>query len=277
MKKRKKIKPLNVVGKMIVCIYALLLTIPFYFVIITALKSTEDRILNPIGLPEALYFKNFITAWVDGNLVSAAKNSIIITVCSTILFLFYVIVVSYCLNRIRNTKIGVALNMYFLAAMFIPNVGNVITLVLRRNLGLYNNLFGEIFCSSLGITTGVFLVGGFLRTIPRDLEEAAMLDGANDRQICMKVITPVIKPSLAAVGILQFTGVWNGALGPMLTLRDEKLYTIPMALLINFTSEYSVEYTTMFAGVLMTCIPIILIYIKAQDQFVSAMVGSVKG
>lgn len=277
MKKGKKIKPLNVVGKMIVCIYALLLTIPFYFVIITALKSREDRILNPIGLPETLYFKNFITAWVDGNLVSAAKNSIIITVCSTILFLFYVIVVSYCLNRIRNTRIGVALNMYFLGAMFIPNVGNVVMLVLRRNLGLYNNLFGEIFCGSLGITTGVFLVGGFLRTIPRDLEEAAMLDGANDRQICMKVITPVIKPSLAAVGILQFTGVWNGALGPMLTLRDEKLYTIPMALLINFTSEYSVEYTTMFAGVLMTCIPIILIYIKAQDQFVSAMVGSVKG
>ena len=167
--------------------------------------------------------------------------------------------------------------MYFLAAMFIPNVGTVTTLLLRRNLGLYNNLFGEIFCGAIGITTGVFIVSGFLRTIPRDLEEAAMLDGANDWQICTKVITPVIMPSLSAMGILHFTTTWNGALGPMLTLRDEKLFTIPMSLLINFTNEYSVEYTTMFAGVLITCIPIVIVFVKAQDQFMSAMAGSVKG
>lgn len=276
-KKAKKIRPLNVVGTIIVGIYALLLTIPFYFVIITSLKSVEDRILNPIGLPKQLHFDNFVTAWVEGNLLSSAKNSIIIAVCSTALFLFYVVLVSYCLNRIRDTKIGVALYMYFLAAMFIPNVGTVTTLLLRRNLGLYNNLFGEIFCGAIGITTGVFIVSGFLRTIPRDLEEAAMLDGANDWQICTKVITPVIMPSVSAMGILHFTGTWNNALGPMLTLRDEKLFTIPMSLLINFTSEYSVEYTTMFAGVLITCIPIVIVFVKSQDQFMSAMAGSVKG
>lgn len=276
-KKMRKIKPLSLVGNIFIGIYALLLTVPFYFVIITSLKSVEDRILNPIGLPKELMFSNFVTAWVDGNLLSAAKNSIIISVCGTALYLFYVVLVTYCLNKIRDTKIGVALYMFFLAAMFIPNVGTTTMLLLRRQLGLYNNLFGEIFCGAIGITTGVFIVSGFLRTIPRDLEEAAMLDGANDWQICTKVITPVIMPSLSAMGILYFTGSWNGALGPMLTLRDEKLYTIPMALLINFTSEYSVEYTTMFAGVLMTCIPIVIVYIKAQDQFVSAMVGSVKG
>ena len=149
--------------------------------------------------------------------------------------------------------------------------------MLRRRLGLYNNLIGEIICGSIGITTAIFIVTGFLRTIPRDLEEAATLDGANDRQICAKVIVPLIKPSLGTVGILHFTNIWNSALGPMLTLRNEKLYTIPMALLINFSREFSVEYTTMFAGALITCIPVIIIYVKGQKYFVSAMAGAVKG
>ena len=276
-KKRLKIQPLYLAGRAIVYLYAMLLTVPFFFVIVTALKTTEERILNPVGLPQSPTLSNFVTAWTEGGLLTAAKNSIIITGGSTILFMLNVILVSYCLNKIRDKKIGVLLYMTYLAALFIPNVGTVTGLVLRRNLGLYNNLFGEIFCSSIGITTAVFIVSGFLRTIPKELEEAAMLDGANDRQTCMRVIVPVIKPALVSMGIIHVTGTWNSALGPMLTLRDEKLFTIPMALLVNFTSEYSVEYTTMFAGVLMTAIPIIIVYVKCQNAFISAMTGSIKG
>lgn len=276
-KKRLKIQPLHLAGRVVIYLYALLLTVPFFFVIVTALKTTEERILNPVGMPQNPTLQNFVTAWTDGGLLTAAKNSIIITGGSTILFMLNVILVSYCLNKIRDKKIGVFLYMTFLAALFIPNVGTVTGLVLRRNLGLYNNLFGEIFCSSIGITTAVFIVSGFLRTIPKELEEAAMLDGANDRQTCMRVIVPVIKPALVSMGIIHVTGTWNSALGPMLTLRDKELFTIPMALLVNFTSEYSVEYTTMFAGVIMTAIPIVIVYVKFQNAFISAMAGSVKG
>lgn len=276
-KKQRKIFPLDIVGRLIVYVYTLILTVPFFFVIVTSFKTREERIMNPIGLPESINFDNYITALRDGNLILAAKNSIIITCGSTLLFLFFVILVSYCINRIRNTKIGTAIYMFFLFSMFIPNVSSVTSLMLRRRLGLYNNLIGEIICGSIGITTAIFIVTGFLRTIPRDLEEAATLDGANDRQICAKVIVPLIKPSLGTVGILHFTNIWNSALGPMLTLRNEKLYTIPMALLINFSREFSVEYTTMFAGALITCIPVIIIYVKGQKYFVSAMAGAVKG
>lgn len=276
-KKRLKIQPMHLAGRAVVYLYALILTVPFFFVIVTSLKTAQERILNPVGLPQSPTLQNFVIAWTEGGLLTAAKNSIIITGGSTILFMLNVILVSYCLNKIRDKKIGVLLYMTYLAALFIPNVGTVTGLVLRRNLGLYNNLFGEIFCSSIGITTAVFIVSGFLRTIPKELEEAAMLDGANDRQTCMRVIVPVIKPALVSMGIIHITGTWNSALGPMLTLRDEKLFTIPMALLVNFTSEYSVEYTTMFAGVIMTAVPIIIVYVKCQNAFISAMTGSVKG
>lgn len=278
MKKRKlQFHPLNIAGNLVVYVYAIILIVPLFFAIMTAFKTEQERTMNPIGLPETFKLDNFVTAWVEGNLLMAAKNSIIITCGATALLILNVIIVSYCLNRIRDTKLGVALYMFVLSAMFIPRVGGVTTLMMRRNLGLYNNLLGEIICSGIGITTGVFLVSGFLRTIPRDLEEAAMLDGATDTQICFKVIVPVILPSLVTVGILGFTGTWNNALGAMLTLRDEKLHTIPMALLLNFTNEYSMEYTTLFAGVIMTAIPIIIVYCKCQKYFVSALAGSVKG
>lgn len=278
MKKRRvKFKPFQALGDLIIYAYALLITVPFFFAIVTAFKSEAERVINPIGLPASFNFDNFVTAWVEGNLLVATKNSVIIAVCSTALLLANTVLVSFCLNRIRDTKIGTFLYVVFLAGMFIPGVGTATGLMLRRDLGLYNNLWGEILTGAIGLTTGLFLVSGFLRTIPHELEEAAMIDGASDFQICTKVIVPVITPALVTVGILAFTGKWNNAMGPMLTLRDEKLFTIPMALLLNFSNEVSVKYTTLFAGVILTAIPLVIVYCKCQKYFVSALAGSVKG
>lgn len=278
MKKRKiKFHPLKWMGDLVVYVYASILTVPLFFAFITAFKSESERVLNPIGLPESWGFENFMYAITEGNLLVAAKNSIIISVASTLLLMANVVLVSYCMNRIRDTKVGFILYMLLIVKMFIPGVGTVTTLMMRRDLGLYNNLFGEIFIGALAITNGVFLVSGFLRTIPRDLEEAAMLDGASDFQICTKVILPVITPIVVSQATLSFTHKWNSTLGPLLTLRDEKLFTIPMVLYLNFTSETSIQYTKLFAGVLITSIPLIILYIKAQKYFVSAIAGSVKG
>ena len=277
MKKRCKIKPVEFVGRLVIWIYAFILTIPLLFVLITSFKTEQERVLNPIGVSLKPTLENFARAWTEGNLLQASVNSVIITVCTTALGMVSIILVSFCLNRIRDTKVGIGIYTYILTSMFIPGVGTVTVLTLRRNLGLYNNLHGEIFSGAFGLATAVFLTVGFLRTIPRDLEEAAMLDGANDFQVCTHVIVPVIKPVLLTIMIQSFTGLWNNTLGPMLTLRDEKLYTIPMALMINFSNEISVDYTTTFAGVIMTCIPIVIIYWKCQKHFLSALAGSVKG
>lgn len=274
---KKKFKPLKLATDLMIYAYAVILTLPLFFALITAFKTEPERVLNPIGLPEKFNLSNFVIAWTEGNLVVAAKNSILIAVCSTALMLVNIVLVSYCLNCIRDTKIGAILYILFMCGMFVPNVGTATGLILRRDLGLYNNLSGEILVGATGITTGVFLVSGFLRTIPRDLEEAAKIDGANDFQICTKVIVPVIKPALVSVGILSFRAKWNNALGPMLTLRDKDLHTIPMALLLNFSDETSVRYTTLFAGVIMTAIPLIIVYCMCQKHFESALAGGVKG
>ena len=167
--------------------------------------------------------------------------------------------------------------MVIISSMVIPSVSGVTSLMMRRQMGLYNNLIGEILCGATGIAFGVFVASGFLRTIPRELQEAAMIDGASDFQIMTRVITPVIKPALVSVGILNFTGCWNNTTGVMITLRDKDLYTIPMALLLNFTQQVSVQYEIVFAGVIMTSIPLIVAYCYCQKFFVTALAGSVKG
>ena len=276
-KSKRRIHPLNIVGKSIVYIYTLILIVPLIFAILTAFKTGTERVLDPLALPAELRFDNFITAWEKGDLLNAIKNSVIISFSTIALQLASIIFVTYHLDAIRDTKIGNAIYMIIISSMVIPSVSGVTSLMMRRQMGLYNNLIGEILCGATGIAFGVFVASGFLRTIPRELQEAAMIDGASDFQIMTRVITPVIKPALVSVAILNFTGCWNNTTGVMLTLRDKELYTIPMALLLNFTQQISVQYEIVFAGVIMTSIPLIVAYCYCQKFFVTALAGSVKG
>ncbi len=277
MKKKISLHPLNITGKLVVYLYALILIVPLMFAIITAFKTGSERVLDPLGLPEVLRFDNFVTAWVKGNLINAIKNSVIISFTTVALQIFSIIFVTYHLDAIRDTKVGNVIYMVIISSMVIPSVSGVTSLMMRRNMGLYNNLIGEILCGATGIAFGIFVASGFLRTIPRELQEAAQIDGASDFQIMMKVITPVIKPALVSVGILNFTGSWNNTTGVLITLRDKDLYTIPMTLLLNFTQQVSVQYEIVFAGVIMTSIPLIIAYCYCQKYFVTALAGSVKG
>ena len=277
LKLKSALHPLNLTGKGIVYIYAMILIVPLAFAIITAFKTGTERVLDPLGLPEQLRFDNFLIAWEKGNLLNAIKNSVIISFTTIALQIMSIIFVTYHLDVIRDTKIGKAIYMVIISSMVIPSVSGVTSLMMRRQMGLYNNLIGEILCGATGIAFGVFVASGFLRTIPRELQEAAMIDGASDLQIMAKVITPVIKPALVSVGILNFTGCWNNTTGVLITLRDKDLYTIPMALLLNFTQQVSVQYEIVFAGVIMTSIPLIVAYCYCQKFFVTALAGSVKG
>lgn len=277
MKLRAALHPLNITGKIFVYAYALILIIPLAFAILTAFKTQAEVTLNPIGLPESFNFDNFVTAWEMGDLLNASKNSIIITCTTMVLQMAGIIFATFHLDCIRDTKVGTFLYMLLISSMFIPNVCGVTSLMLRRNLGLYNNLIGEIICGSTLNAFGVFIVSGFVRTLPRELREAAKIDGASDFYYVTRIMCPLVKPALLTVGIFNFTSMWNNALGAMLTLRDRELWTIPMALILNFTEQYSVRHEVMFAGVILTSIPLVIAYCLCQKHFVSALTGSVKG
>lgn len=277
MKLRAALHPLNLTGKLFVYAYALILIVPLAFAILTAFKTQAEVTLNPIGLPASFNFDNFVTAWEQGDLMTATKNSVIITCTTLVLQLAGIIFTTFHLDCIRDTKVGTFMYMLLISSMFLPNVCGVTSLMLRRNLGLYNNLIGEIICGSTLNAFGVFIVSGFVRTLPREMREAAWMDGAGDFYYMTKIMVPLVKPAILTVGIFNFTSMWNNALGAMLTLRDRELWTIPMALILNFTEQYSVRHEVMFAGIIMTSIPLVVAYCFCQKHFVSALSGSVKG
>ena len=264
-------------GKFLVLIYAFIVTVPLCYVILTAFKSEQERIFNPMGWPIDFFWKNFVIAIEKMNFLRSGWNSIFLSLSTTLLCMLLIIIVCYSLHCIRDTKIGNFMYLWILLAMIIPGVGTATGLMLRRSLGLYNNFLGEIIAGGFNLSMGVFMVSGAFRSLPNELFEAARIDGAKDTTICFRIITPIVKPSLVSMFILIFRTHWNACLGPMLTLRDRKLYTLPMSIYLNFMNGNTYYYSEMFAAVLITAIPVIILFIKCQDQFVDAMCGGVKG
>lgn len=276
MKKRHHFSISTVLGRAIVYLYALIVLIPLYFIIVTSLKTGSEITLNPLGFPEIAQFQNFIEAFKQGGLLRASWNSIYTSVLGVALQLLFVTVCSFCCHKLRNYKLGTILYTIILAGMFIPKAGFVTQITLYRDLGIYNTHWTIILGTAVSITFGVFIVAGFLRTIPYGLEEAAELDGCNDFQLLFHIMVPIIKPALVTVAIFSFCTVWNSLTGPLLFIRDKELYTIPMALL-TFNSTHSTQYELLFAGILITGLPLVIVYSFCQKYFVQALAGSVKG
>lgn len=275
MKKKHTLRVPTILGRLLVYVYALIVILPLYFILITSVKTGREITVNPLGLPEQIQWHNFVDAFVQGNLLRASWNSIFTSVSGVALQLVFVVLVSYCCHRLRNYKLGTILYTIILAGLFIPKVGYVTQITLYRDLGIYNTPWAIILETAVNLPFGVFIVAGFLRTIPHGLEEAAELDGCNDFQLLLHVMIPIIKPAITTIAIFSFTSVWNSVTKTLLYIRSKELYTIPMALL-TFNSTYSTQYELLFAGILLTGLPLVIAYIFCQKYFVQALAGSIK-
>lgn len=268
---------LTVLGRLIVYAYALFLLVPMFFIVMTALKSGAEVNSNPLGLPSKVMFSNFTDAFTQGKMAQYGLNSILVSVTSVTLALLNTILVTYGVYKLFYKKIGVIVYGIVIASMFLPGVGYVSMIALYQKLHLYNNLWGVILGAGVGgLAFNLFILLGFLRTVPKELEEASIIDGCNSMQSLFYVLLPVIKPALVTLGIFAFVSNWNSLLGPLLLLRNEKYFTIPIGLL-NFKGTYSVQYNLMFAAIFIAGAPLIVLYLKFQKHFVEALAGSVKG
>ncbi|MGN0980637.1 MAG: carbohydrate ABC transporter permease [Candidatus Avoscillospira sp.] len=267
----------NILGKLLVYLYAVVVLVPLYFVIITAFKTGTEITLHPLALPEHFMWSNVRDAFAQGSLLQAMGNSVLTSVTGVLMLMFNAVVLSFCVHRLRNHKLGTLLYVIILMGLFIPKVGFVSQIMLYRRLHIYDTPWAIILGAAVGnIPFSVFIIAGFLRTVPRELEEAAELDGCNDFQLLFRIMVPIIKPALVTIGIFSFTGTWNSVTGPLLFIRSKELFTIPMALL-TFNSTYSTQYELLFAGILVTGLPLVIAYLFCQKYFAQALTGSVKG
>jgi raffinose/stachyose/melibiose transport system permease protein len=262
----------------VLAVYAVLVVVPLTVVVLGTFKSTPELFDSPFGLPSSLSLRNYDIVLNEQNLDQAFLNSVIVTCASVAVTLFVASLAAYGVARTPGWK-GWLIFGFLVLGMSVPAQANMIPqYVLFDVLGLLDSRIGLVAINVVvGLPVAVFILGGFMKTIPREAYEASAIDGAGPFRTYWSVIMPMSLPSVAATAIFLFVIQWNDLLYPLLFIRSPELKTLPLALL-EFQGEFLTDYPLLFTGVVIASLPIVLAYVLLQRYFVAGMTsGAVKG
>lgn len=243
----------------------------------SSLKTAADFMGNPVGLPLTITFDNYRLAWEQARLGQFFLNSIVVTVLSVVGITLLGAMAAYGLSKhFRGNQL---LFIYFLLGMMIPAQATIITLfVFLKQISLLNTFTGLILVYiAQSLPLAILIFSGFFKTIPKELEEASMLDGCSEWKTFWLIILPVSKPVLATVIILTGLAVWNDFFLPLVLIMDQDKLTLPVGLL-RLRGEFSTNWPQFFAAMNIIALPIIILFLFLQKQFIKGLTsGSVKG
>lgn len=256
----------------------LIAVVPFLWVIAGSLKSNAEIFQSPFSLPRAWRFSNYASAWVDGHFGTYFFNSLAIAIPTTALILACGSLAGFAFARLRfwgNT----VLFYVFLSSLAISTNSIMIPLFHRiYNAGLVDSWWGVVLPTVAShMPMAAFLMRAFFRSLPGELEDAARIDGCNNFGVYWHIMLPLARGALFGLSIFAFMDSWNAFLVPLLVLRSDAIRTIPLGLIV-FQGQYLSEYSVLFAGVVISFIPTLLVYFALQRHFERGiMIGSVKG
>lgn len=251
---------------------------PLFLMLITAFKSTREIFMDPFGLPQNWSLEPFKRVWQRADFGTYFRNSVVVTGLSTVLVLLTSSMTAYGLARYRF-RLGNPLYLFFLAGIMIPiRLGVVPLFILMRKLHLLDTHAALVLIyAASGLPMSVFLLTGFFRTLPGELEDAARIDGCNEFQIFYRVMLPLVRPGLATVTIVNFVPWWNDFFFPLLFIQSDDLKTVPLGMTIFF-GQYMTDWGLLFAGMVMMSLPLLLLYLIMSRQFIAGLTaGAVKG
>ncbi|SEI18131.1 carbohydrate ABC transporter membrane protein 2, CUT1 family [Rhizobium tibeticum] len=258
---------------------ALIWVAPFVFIVFTSLKTPAAVTSTGAFVPPTDFaFENYSAAWSRGNFASSFFNSAIITVIKVPLGLLLSAMAAYALAKIK-LKVSKALLLLVVFGTMIPfqvMLAPLFTLV--NSFGLIDTYPGVILpYIAFGVPYQVFILHGFFKGIPKELSEAALIDGANHFTIFRRIFLPVCLPVLAALLILDFVSTWNEFAMALVLLQDQHMWTLPLGLM-SFQGQFSSNYGQLNAAIVMTVLPATIVYLIFQRYFVSGLTsGAVKG
>ncbi len=271
-------KPSKILFYILITSFALVWLIPVFFLFFTSLKSNGDLFGNSLfALPEEFKWGNFVEAWKEGNLGMYMKNSLIISVIKVPLGIFIAALAAFGLTRL-NFKWEKPVYIFIILGMTIPFQACLVPLVIMLNkVHLMDTHVGLILIYiGFGIPFATLILYGFFKGIPNELDEAARIDGCSDLILFLKIILPVALPAISTLIILDFLATWNEFLLAQIFLTSDELKTVTTGIM-SFKGEYSTNYPLMMAGVLLSVLPVLLVYVIFQKHFVNGFGGAVKG
>ncbi len=259
----------------IILIVAVITFAPIYLVIVNSVKSSAEASSMSAALPTTLQWSNYATVIERGRLVTAFGNSLLYSSVSTLLGVSIAAMAAYVLSRNR-TRFNRAVYYFIIMGIAMPT--NFVTLTrVMQVTHLINTQIGMIllYASSL-IPFTTFLVYAFVETLPRELDEAAIIDGCSPFRLFVSIIYPLLIPVLITAGVLNFLGIWNDFINPLYYLNNSDYWPMTLAV-YNFFGQFSADWNLVSADVVLTIIPVIIVYLLAQRWILSGMVaGAVK-
>jgi len=276
LKRRKSYK--RIIQYFVLIIFLVISLYPIYFSIISSLKSSNEIFLNPFSFPTNPQVSNYINAFTNGNIGMYFKNSLILTGLTLAVLFFVGTLASYVLARFKFKMRTIIFTM-FISGMMIPIQSVIIPLsYLLGVLNLKNNYLVLILIyAAFQLPITIFIITGFIKSLPKEIEEAAVMDGCGAFQVYWKIIVPLVIPGIVTALIFDFLNIWNNLLFPLVFISDPKQQVISMGLL-SFSSMYTADYGGLMAGIVISIIPPVIIYMLLQEKVVKGITaGGVKG
>lgn len=270
--RRKSRFPIEILGVFL----ALIWIAPFYLMIVNSLKTKREIFSNTLSLPESINLDNYIQAFDQLDFVQTFFNSLLITTLSVIIIIIFSSMAAYALSRTKS-KVSTVIFYVLVASMLIPFQSVMIPLITIFGKFEMLNRAGLIFMYlGFGASLSIFLYHGALNSIPKSLDEAATIDGANKFQVFWYVIFPILKPITVTVAILNMIWIWNDYLLPSLVINQTGMETIPLKMFFFF-GEYTKQWHLALAGLTIAIIPVIVGYFFAQREIIKGVSdGAVK-
>ncbi len=259
-------------------IAALLILIPFYYVVVNTIKPAGEAVASPMALPRQVDFSSYAKAWQDMNYPLVFMNTLINTVVTVVFVILISSMAAYTLMRRRNLLNKILYN-FFVSAFMIPYVMMILPLFkIIRDLHMMNSMQGVILIYvATSIPFQIFLYCSFIKTIPPEIEEAAIVDGASVFRIFRSIYFPLLKSVSSTVAILVSINVWNDFITQLLFIQSPQFYTITRMLYTN-VGQFRTDWTALMPMFVLGIAPVLIFYLVMQKHIVKGIaMGSVKG
>ncbi len=263
------------VPTLLLAAYACVALAPLLLVLNNAFRSTRDIYASPLGLPSAAGAQNFAEAWSRASFSTYFVNSLIVTAASLALGVGLATLAGYALGRMRFRGRHLVSGL-FLAGMLLPaQLGVVPIFQLLQSMRLIDTHLGLILVyASQSLPLSILILTLFFRQLPDELEEAARLDGAKPLRVFFSIMLPLVRPALATVVVVQAAPIWNDVFYPLVLLRSEERFTLPIGLTV-FTGQNRSDYGALFAALVIVSVPIIAIFVLATRHVVAGLTAGI--
>jgi len=265
---------------MILLIYVAVVMFPFVFVLFSSLKESNIEIAErPFAFPTSFYVQNYIDAWVKAKINVYFFNSIYLATTSAFTGVLLSAATAYALTRMRFMKVSKVIYQFVLIGMLIP--GNVLFIaqyILVMNMGILNTHWALFLPYTAGaLPVSVLLIAAFMKSIPGELEEAAIVDGMGAFRLFYRIILPLTLPALVTVFIVNFLGSWNEYLLANFFISKDELKTLPTGM-VGFRDAFQTNYALISTGIVYSVTPVLILYAFLQEKIIEGVTaGSVKG